>query len=68
MKHVKCKSGLVGWQCHLHKNYADYEDFEFYAELRGLHTRLGYKTPESVWKDNPIVQGSVNPSDFCKVR
>lgn len=67
MKRVKCKSGIEGWQCKLRKNYANFEEFEYYAELRGLHIRLGYKTPRNAWLANPVVQGSVIPSDFRKV-
>jgi len=67
MKHVKCKSGIQGWQCRLQKNYADFEEFEQYAELRDLHTRIGYATPKDAWLANPLIQGSVIPDDFCKV-
>lgn len=67
MKRVKCKSGLEGWQCRLRENYVDFEEFESNANLRGLHVRLGYVTPQEAWDDNPIVQGSVNPSDYRKV-
>ena len=65
---VKCKSGIMGWQCNLQDNYADFEDFKMYADLWGLHTRLGYKTPKSAWKANPLIQGSVIPGDFRKVK
>lgn len=67
MKQVKCKSGLTGWQCRLQENYKDFADFEHYSNLRDLHTRLGYITPQAAWDDNPVIQGSVNPSDFRKV-
>ena len=65
---VKCKSGITGWRNRLRKNYADYGEFEYYSNLRGLHTRLGYKSPKTAWRYNPMVEGSVNPSDFRKVR
>ena len=26
--------------------------------------RLGYDNPKKLWDDNPLVQGSSNPSDF----
>ncbi len=67
MRTVKCKSGKAGWQCRLQKNYADIEDFKNWAEIYGLHLRLGYKTPESAWKKNPIVQGSTDPADYRKI-
>jgi hypothetical protein len=58
----------MGWQEKLRDGYANYEEFERYAETYGLHTRLGYKTPRGAWKANPTVQGSVEPSDFRKVK
>jgi len=68
MRTVKCKSGLTGYQCRLRANYKGYKEFESYAETYGLHTRLGYKTPRAAWDANPTVQGSVDPSDFRKVK
>ena len=67
-KRVKCRSGLTGYQCRLRENYRDLEEFVSYAETYGLHTRLGYKTPQAAWKANPMIQGSVDPNDFRKVR
>jgi hypothetical protein len=65
---VKCRSGLTGWQARLRDNYAnDYAGFEGCAETWGIHTRLGYKTPQKAWQMNPIIQGSVDPSDLCKI-
>ena len=66
MKTVTCKSGIKGWQCRLQDNYDSYLQWEDYSNLRNLHQRLGYKTPKTAWQRNPIVQGSVNPSDFRK--
>lgn len=56
------------WTCRLQKNYKNFDEFKAYAEMYGLHTRLGYKTPETAWKSNPVIQGSVNPADFKRVR
>lgn len=67
-KHVRCKSGNWGWQCHLQDNYANFEEFKSYAETRYLHTRLGFKTIAGAWRSNPLVQGSVIPSDFCRIK
>lgn len=64
MKRVKCKSGLTGYQCRLQKNYSSFEEFEAYSDTYGVSARLGYKTAEQAWKANPIIQGSVNPSDL----
>lgn len=66
MKNIKCDSGLFGWQANLREVYSCYEDFQYYSDIYNLHARLGYDTPRSCWEDNPVVQGSVNPSDFRK--
>jgi hypothetical protein len=68
MCQVKCKSGLTGYQCRLQNNYAGLAEFERYAETYGLHSRLGFKTPRAAWDANPTIQGSVEPSDFRKVK
>lgn len=68
MKRVKCKSGLEGWQGRLHDVYSDLEDFETYCAMYQIHVRLGYKTIQGCWDANPVVQGSVNPSDLRRVR
>jgi hypothetical protein len=64
---VYCDSGLEGWQGYLRDNYADIEEFEHYSDMFGLAERLGYESAQEAWDDNPLVQGSVNPSDFRKV-
>lgn len=68
MKRITCKSGLTGWRGRLHKVYGSYLSWENSALMYGLHTRLGYKTPKTAWLRNPEVEGSVNPSDYRKVR
>jgi hypothetical protein len=66
-KQVRCKSGLIGWQGKLQDQYKTADEFVSYSHTYGLHTRLGYATPEEAWEANPTVQGSVNPADFRKV-
>jgi hypothetical protein len=67
-KRVRCRSGLMGTQNHLRAPYASFEEFEAWSETYGLHTRLGFETPQEAWAANPIVQSSVEPSDFRVVR
>ena len=67
MKHVTCKSGLRGWQSKFQKVYSSFEEFEMVCNIYNIHIRLGYLTPRAAWNDNPVIQGSVNPSDLCKV-
>lgn len=61
---IKCKSGINGWRNRLQLNYTGFDEFQQYAELYGLHTRLGFETVKQAWDANPIIEGSVNPSDF----
>ncbi len=52
------------WKAKLQSNYKDLAEFKAYAEIYGLHTRLGYNTPEEAWEANPLTQGSTNPIDY----
>lgn len=64
MKKVKCESGLAGWQGRLKEFYTNFEEFENYCNTFGIAERLGYSSPEEAWEDNPICQGSIEPSDL----
>jgi hypothetical protein len=66
-KTVTLKSGAKGNRNLLHNRYDDFEDFESYCEMYGVHKTLGYKTPKQAWDANPIVESGTNPSDFRKV-
>lgn len=68
MKTVKTKSGLTGWRAHLQANYKCFSEFESYSNIYGLHERLGFKTAEEAWDANPLLEGSVNPSDLRVVK
>jgi hypothetical protein len=68
MKTVKCKSGVSGWQCKLQNNYTGFDEFQAYCETYNIHGRLGFSTPEKAWQANPIVKGSVIPSDLEVVK
>ena len=71
IKQVKCKSGITGWQCRLQENYADchnpYAAFKTYARMYNLHRKLGYRSMIAAWRENPLIRGSVIPTDFQKV-
>ena len=68
MKQIKCKSGSKGWQSKLQKIYGDYGTFLGYSELYGIAKRLGYSSPKTAWKYNPLIRGSVIPSDLERVK
>lgn len=67
-KQVRCRSGIMGWQNRLRDEYDDYEQFAYFDEMYGLAGRLGYANARNAWKSNPIIQGSVIPSDYRRVR
>lgn len=68
MKRVKCQSGIEGYQMRLRESYHSLEEWENSCSFYNLHLKLGYKTPQAAWRYNPMIQGSVNPSDFRKVK
>jgi len=67
MKTVICKSGVKGWQAKLRSVYNTFEEFEQYNNIYSIAKRIGYKSVERAWKDNPTIQGSINPSDLTKI-
>lgn len=65
---VICRSGLTGWQQRLRSVYSNNKaNWLAAAETYGLHLKLGYQDAEEAWEENPLVQGSVQPSDYCKI-
>jgi hypothetical protein len=67
MSRVKCQSGSKGWQQKLQTVYSSFSEFANYCFMYNNHARLGFASPEEAWKANPIIQGSVNPTDYRKV-
>lgn len=68
MKTTICKSGLKGWEATLQEVYIDYDEFVIWNEYYGIAKRIGFKSSKNAWERNPIIQGSVNPSDLRRVR
>lgn len=62
------KSGIEGWQGLLQDQYSCFDEFLSASDTYGLADRLGYEDTLECWNDNPIVQGSTNPTDYCKVK
>lgn len=65
---VRCQSGLMGWRTRLRNNYDGFTDWECYSDMCGLSERLGYRSAQVAWDCNPVIEGSVNTSDFRKVK
>lgn len=56
------------WRKRLRDVYeGQYKSWCIYAEMYGLHHRLGYATPEEAWEAAPMIQGSSLPRDFMVV-
>lgn len=64
MERVVCESGLQGWQQRLRDVYESEGEFEQYCSIYGNHIRLGFNSPEEAWDANPLIEGSVEPSDY----
>lgn len=64
---ITTKSGLNGWQGRLQDEYVHFEEFEVYSGMYGLAAQLGFASAREAWDTNPIVQGSTNPGDYCRV-
>ena len=67
MSRVTCRSGIKGYQARLQQLYADFEEFQAFSNTYGLASRLGFTAAKYAWDRNPIVQGSVEPSDYRTV-
>lgn len=63
-----CRSGLRGWREHLHDVYGSLESFRNWNEVYGLAERLGFPDADAAWNENPMIEGSVDPSDYRVVR
>jgi len=56
------------WKARVRKVYYSLEELIGYDETFNIAERLGYSSCESLWKENPVIGGSVNPEDFCVMR
>jgi hypothetical protein len=52
------------WTDRVRNVYSSLEDLQAYDEIYDIANRCGYQDPESLWDDNPLIGGSVNPRDF----
>ena len=64
MRRVRCVSGIMGWRERLRAGYENFEEFLYYSANYGLARRLGFSGSREAWEANPMVEGSVIPSDF----
>ncbi len=59
-----CKSGLKGWAARLQNVYDSFEEFERHDPIFRLAERLKFKNAADAWKENPVICGSTNVSDY----
>lgn len=52
------------WKQRVQEVYESLEELESYNNACGIAERLGYSDAESLWEDNPLIQGSTDPKDF----
>jgi hypothetical protein len=57
----------MGWRGRLQDQYFSWNEFKNCADIYGVVKRLGYKTAKAAWEDNPMVEGSTDPSDYRRV-
>jgi hypothetical protein len=67
IKNIITTSGHRGWQAKLQDVYVDFAEFLAYCVIYKIHTRLGYRTAIGAWKSDPVIQGSIFPSDLRRV-
>lgn len=65
---IRGKSGLKMWTSRVRKLYATLEECEAYCSAYGIADRLGYPDARALWDANPVIGGSVIPSDLKVIR
>lgn len=53
-----------GWKARVREVYASLEELQRYDEMYGIVERAGFESAEELWEANPMIGGSVQPSDF----
>jgi hypothetical protein len=56
------------WKGKLRDQYASFEEFKSYNNIYNLANRLGFKSVEEAWRVNPTISGSVNPTDYKRIK
>lgn len=69
---VRCRSGLMGWRARLRNIHKSLSSLESAERCYGFARRIGLREDSckamlKLWERNPIIEGSVNPSDLRRV-
>ncbi len=70
LKHVKLFENFLNetWKDKVQNVYSDIEELQNYDEQYDIVKRLGYEDVETLWNENPMIQGSTNPEDLKVVK
>jgi hypothetical protein len=52
------------WKDKVRDVYGSLEELQSYDRHYSIAKRCGYSDCQSLWEANPVICGSVNPSDF----
>jgi hypothetical protein len=52
------------WKARVQEVYSSKEELEDYDSIYCIAERCGYRDAGKLWRDNPMIGGSVNPADF----
>lgn len=52
------------WQMRVRKSYGTLAELRAYDSIYGIAKRCGFQSAIALWRANPLIGGSTNPSDF----
>jgi hypothetical protein len=64
---IRTFTGIMGWRGKLQVVYRTLNEWKFYARTYKLHRKLR-GSMQGLWNENPVIEGSVNPLDFRRVK
>lgn len=55
------------WKARVQSTYESLKELRQYNRVYAVAKRCGYRSAKAMWEANPVIGGSVDPSDFGKV-
>ncbi len=56
------------WKHSVRQVYSSLEELKSYDEVYNISGRLGYNNVVDLWRENPIIGGTVDPKDFRVIK
>ena len=56
------------WTASVRNTYETVSELRAYNRIYGIARRCGYRSCAALWRDNPVIGGSVEPADFGRVK